>query len=93
MPSKGAASSGALSPRDATEDLYHSGLHHLFEPTQLVFIKNVQGGLLVSFAGLLAFIVSTGCPGLKEDNPGLTRLLQGTLLLTEDAGLKIDDAD
>lgn len=71
------ASAGALGPLDATNELLENGLHHLTEPTQLIFLKNVCGGLLFSFAGLFALIAAAGCPGLGESNPGLTRLLQG----------------
>ncbi|TKA81956.1 hypothetical protein B0A49_02533 [Cryomyces minteri] len=70
-------SSGALSPGEATEQLYQTGIHHLEEATQLTFLKNVYGGLLLSFGGLFSIIASAGCPGLEESNPGLVRLLQG----------------
>ena len=71
------ASSGALSPLDTTHDLYQTGLHHLYEPTHLTLLKNIYGGLLFSFGGLFSLISATGCPGLKNSNPGLVRLLQG----------------
>lgn len=80
------ASSGALNPPDATDKLYESGLHHLFEATPLVFLKNVYGGLLFGFAGLFSLIAAAGCPGLEESNPGIARLLQG---ITFPAGLVI----
>lgn len=51
---------GALNPIDATEAPYHNGLHHLYEPTQLTFLKNVYGGLLFGFADLFALIAATG---------------------------------
>ena len=75
MPDK--ASAGALNPLDATDEIYGTGLHHLYEPTQLTFLKNVYGGLLFSFAGLFALISAAGSPALEQSNPGLVRLLQG----------------
>ena len=71
------ASSGAKSPLDAAEDLLETGLHHLFEPTQLTFLKNVYGGLLFGFGGLFAMVAAAGSPGLQHSNPGLVRLIQG----------------
>lgn len=71
------ANTGALSPLDAAEQLYQTGLHHLYEPSQLTFLKNVYGGLLFGFSGLFSLIVSTGIPSLAENNPGLPKLLQG----------------
>lgn len=71
------AEAGALNPSSATDELYENGLHHLFEATQITFLKNIYGGLLFGFAGLFSLIVAAGCPGLEESNPGLARLLQG----------------
>ena len=71
------ADAGALSPLDAAEKLFQTGLHHLYEPTQLTFLKNVYGGLLFGFAGLFSLIAAAGVPGLEESNPGLPKLLQG----------------
>lgn len=68
------ASSGALTPLSAVQDLYNNGLHHLHEPTQLCFLKNIYGGLLFSFAGLFSLVVQAGSPNLE---PGLQRLIQG----------------
>ena len=70
-------SSGALSPRKAAESTLETGAHHLFEDLQLTFLKNVYGALLLSAAGLLSLILTTGTPGLTENNPGVERLLQG----------------
>ncbi|MCJ1311909.1 hypothetical protein MMC25_005582 [Agyrium rufum] len=77
-------SSGALSPKDATEEVFKTGLHHLHEPTHLTFIKNVYGGLLFGYCGLFSLIVSKGSPGLESSAPGIVRLLQG---MTFPAGL------
>lgn len=71
------AVAGALSPLQATQDLYNVGLHHLTESSQLAFIKNVAGGLLLSFGGLVSRIASAGSPQLEQSNPGLVRLLEG----------------
>ena len=68
---------GALNPQEATYAIYKTGLHHLHEPTQLMFIKNVYGGLLVGFGGVLSQIASKGAVGLQATNPGLVRLIQG----------------
>ena len=68
---------GTLSPQEATAAIFETGLHHLYEPTQLMFIKNVYGGLLVGFGGVLSQIASKGSPGLLATNPGLVKLLQG----------------
>ena len=70
-------SSGALSPQEATRAIFETGMRHLYEPTQLKFIKNVYGGLLVGFGGVLSQIASKGSPGLLSSNPGLVRLIQG----------------
>ena len=75
-------SSGALTPVKAAEETFHSGLHHLNEPLQLAFLKNVMGGILIGFGGLLSFVVSAGVPGIEADNPGLARLLQGLVFPT-----------
>ena len=71
------ANAGALSPLDAAEQLYQTGLHHLYEPTQLTFLKNIYGGLLFGFAGLFSLIAAAGVPSLEKSNPGLPKLLQG----------------
>lgn len=71
------SSSGALSPLDATHSLHRVGLHHLFEPAQLTFLKNLYGGILFSLGGHFSLIAAAGSPGLAESNPGLVRLLQG----------------
>ena len=71
------ANAGALSPLDAAEQLYQTGLHHLYEPTQLTFLKNIYGGLLFGFAGLFSLIAAAGIPSLEKSNPGLPKLLQG----------------
>ena len=71
------ADSGALNPLDAAEQLYETGLHHLYEPTQLTFLKNIYGGLLFGFAGLFSITAAAGVPGLEESNPGLPKLVQG----------------
>ncbi|MCJ1238881.1 hypothetical protein MMC14_006873 [Varicellaria rhodocarpa] len=73
----GILTTGTLSPQEATTAIYETGLHHLYEPTQLMFIKNVYGGLLVGFGGVLSQIASKGSPGLLASNPGLVKLLQG----------------
>ena len=80
------ANAGALSPLDAAEQLYQTGLHHLYEPTQLTFLKNIYGGLLFGFAGLFSLIAAAGVPSLEESNPGLPKLIQGA---TFPAGLVI----
>ena len=71
------ANAGALSPLDAAEQLYQTGLHHLYEPTQLTFLKNIYGGLLFGFAGLFSLIAAAGIPSLEQSNPGLPKLIQG----------------
>ena len=80
------ADSGALNPSDATDELYENGLHHLFQATHIISLKNIYGGLLLGLAGLFSLIASAGCPGLEESNPGIARLLQG---ITFPAGLVI----
>ncbi|KAL8792165.1 MAG: hypothetical protein Q9195_005261 [Heterodermia aff. obscurata] len=64
-----AAEAGALSPSDATDELYETGVHHLFESPILCFLKNVYGGLLFGFAGLFSLIIATGSHGLEDSNP------------------------
>ena len=71
------ANAGALSPLNAAEQLYQTGLHHLYESSQLTFLKNVYVGLLFGFAGLVSLIAAAGVPSLEESNPGLPKLLQG----------------
>ena len=71
------ASSGALSPTDTAHSVLQTGEHHLYESLQLTFLKNVYGGMLLSSAGLLSLILTTGSPSLTSSNPGIARLLQG----------------
>ena len=71
------ADSGALSPLDAAEEVYETGLHHLQDATQLNFLKNIYGGLIFGFAGLFSLVAAAGLPSLAESNPGLPRLIQG----------------
>ncbi|KAI9679718.1 MAG: hypothetical protein M1822_007324 [Bathelium mastoideum] len=71
------AAAGALSPVDAAQETLQTGIHHLSESLELILIKNIFGGLLLSAAGLLSLTLATGFSGLAEDNPGMTRLLQG----------------
>jgi len=70
-------SSGALTPLKAVEALYHDGLHHLHEPIQLAFLKNVAGGLLMGLSGLFSMVAAGGCTGLHSSNIGIVRLIQG----------------
>ena len=69
--------SGALSPLEATQETYETGLHHPNKPSQLVFVKNVYRGSLLSLGGMLAPTASAETPGLQEMNPGIPRVLQG----------------
>ena len=71
------SASGAFSPLEATQETLQTGIHHLSEATELTFIKNVYGGLLLSAGGLLSLILGAGFEGAAEANPGLQRLLQG----------------
>ena len=71
--------SGALSPLEATQETYETGLHHLNKPSQLVFVKNAYGGSLLSLGGMPALTASAETPGLQELNPGIPRVLQGPL--------------
>lgn len=71
------SSSGALPPQKAAEDTLETGKHHLSEATQLTFLKNIYGGLLLSAGGLLSLTLETGTPSLAGSMPGISRLLQG----------------
>lgn len=77
MPRTSAAGVGLLSPPDAAVETYENGLDHLYAATHLSFVKNINGGILFSFAGLFSIIASAGLPGLEESNPGIPRLVQG----------------
>jgi len=72
-----AASSGALPPAQAAQNVLETGYHHLSEAAQLTFFKNIFGGLLLSAGGLLSLILQTGSPGLTQSNPGIGQVLQG----------------
>lgn len=76
------ASSGGLPPHDTAEETLETGLHHLSESSELCFLKNIYGGLLLSAGGLLALVLATGFPELSDNNPGLARLLQGIFFPT-----------
>lgn len=73
----GYPTSGSLSPDETAEETLETGLHHLAETTELSFLKNVYGGLLLSAGGLLALVLATGFPTITDENPGFARLLQG----------------
>lgn len=73
------AVSGALTPLDAAEFLYQNGLHHLSEPAQLTFLKNIYGALLLSLAGHISLIAANGLPGLAQNNPSIPKIVQGAL--------------
>lgn len=60
--------SGALSPLEAAQGTYKTGLRHLNEPSQLAFVKNVYGGSLLSSGGMLALTASVGASVLQESN-------------------------
>ncbi|KAK3690619.1 hypothetical protein LTR37_019063 [Vermiconidia calcicola] len=64
-------------PQKAAEDTLDVGKHHLAESTQLTFVKNIYGALLLSAGGLLSLILETGSPSLSASNPGLGQLLRG----------------
>ena len=64
---------------DAAELLYQNGLHHLSEPTQLTFLKNIYGALLFSFAGHISIIAAAGLSGLEQRNPAIPRIVQGAI--------------
>ena len=73
----GNGESGALSPLEAAQETYETGLHHLNGPSQLAFVKIVYGGSLLSFGGMLALTASVEASGLQESNPGIPTVLQG----------------
>ena len=68
---------GVLSPPDATTEIYENGLSHLYAASYLSFVKNINGGILFSFAGLFSLIASASLPEIRESNPGFRRLVQG----------------
>lgn len=70
-------STGALPPGKAFEEVFETGEHHLEEAVQLTFLKNVYGAMLLSAGGLLSLTLSTGLPGVEQNNPGISRLMQG----------------
>ena len=71
------SATGALSPVEAAQATLETGSQHLSEPMLLAFVKNVYGALLLSAGSLLAQLLSTGIPGISEENPGIQRLLLG----------------
>ncbi|KAK5094692.1 hypothetical protein LTR70_003918 [Exophiala xenobiotica] len=68
------ASSGALSPSDATQETFKTGLQHLYESPLITLTKSFYGGLLLSAGGLLSLTIAGG---VSDMSPGLSRLLQG----------------
>ena len=66
--------SGALSPLEAAQGTYKTGFHHLNEPSQLAFVKNVYGGSLLSSSSMLALTASVGASVLQESNPRIPRV-------------------
>ena len=58
---------GALSPLNATEELYQNGLHHLYESAQLTLLKCLRRPplRLCGFASLFALIAPTGLPASR----------------------------
>ena len=59
------AESGALSPLDAAHLVYQTALRHLHEPTHLVVLKSVYGGLIFGLAGLFSLVAAAGMPSVK----------------------------
>ena len=50
----GHPSSGGLPPSEAAKETLEIGEHHLSETTELAFLKNIYGGLLISAGGKLS---------------------------------------
>lgn len=75
-------SSGALTPGAAVESIYSDALHHLDEPSQLAFLKNMIGGIQVGVAGLASLVIAGGCHGIEQNNPGMTHFIQGAIFST-----------
>lgn len=46
-------------------------------PIEVLLVNSFMGGLLFTTGGMLAMIIESYNPGLKENNPGIVELLQG----------------
>ena len=70
-------SAGGLSPTSTAHETLSTGEHHLTESPDLILLKNLYGGILISAGGTLSLLLATGFPALGDANPALPRLLQG----------------
>ena len=75
--SEGTAVTGALSPEEMVYEVLETGIHHLSETSELSFLKNLYGGMIISAGGLLALLMYTGFPQATAENPGFKFLLEG----------------
>jgi len=65
-----------LSPQETCEALVESAVARHHQRIDILFLKAVWGGILLSYGGFLQSVVG-GSPSANENNPGLLRLVEG----------------
>ncbi|KAI5454280.1 hypothetical protein NCC49_004340 [Naganishia albida] len=66
----------SLSPKQTTEALVESAVARHHTRADVLFLKAVWGGILLSYGGFLEAVVG-GSPSANTNNPGLLRLVEG----------------
>ncbi|GHJ84805.1 hypothetical protein NliqN6_1207 [Naganishia liquefaciens] len=66
----------SLSPQQTTEALVESAVARHHTRVDVLFLKAVWGGILLSYGGFLEAVVG-GSPSANTNNPGLLRLVEG----------------
>ncbi|KAJ9124889.1 hypothetical protein QFC24_002818 [Naganishia onofrii] len=66
----------SLSPKQTTEALVESAVARHHTRVDVLFLKAVWGGILLSYGGFLEAVVG-GSPSANTNNPGLLRLVEG----------------
>ncbi|KAK7692849.1 hypothetical protein QCA50_004484 [Cerrena zonata] len=66
-----------LKPQQVAIAMIESGVAKHRTRAEVVFLKAVAAGVMLSFGGLLSEIISGGSAGINASNPGLVKILGG----------------
>jgi len=66
-----------LTPAEVAVALVEAGIMKHRTRADVIFMKAILAGVMLSFGGLLAEVVGGGSAGLNDSNPGLVKILSG----------------
>ncbi|KAF9465008.1 Formate/nitrite transporter [Collybia nuda] len=71
------AANSSLTPAQTAHALVELGIAKHNTRYEIVFLKAVSAGVMLSFGGLLAEVFGGGATGLTQSNPGIAKVLTG----------------